>query len=102
MAKKKSKNIQKLLKKKQIQQLQESSFQDLPAIEAVEKKPELAEKPKRLALIPASGKPIAKTLISTGVLACLIFAVAFWSGSAQYLDSFGTWLYETLRLDTTN
>ncbi|MEX1051881.1 MAG: hypothetical protein WEC83_00630 [Patescibacteria group bacterium] len=99
MAKKRSKNIQRLLaKKQQLQRLQETSSPEalpsplpaeLPAISA----------PAELPALPAgSNRPVIRTLASVAVVAIILVGLTVTAQSNQYLASFGDWLYLTLEL----
>ena len=98
MAKKSRKNIQKLLKKKQLQQLRENT--NIPALEPAikEDQPTLKPKPEMIELPAGEGKPVIKTVVISAVIILVIFGVAYWSKSTNYLETFGNWLYESLKL----
>ncbi|MEX1123633.1 MAG: hypothetical protein WEC81_00405 [Patescibacteria group bacterium] len=118
MAKKNSKNIQKLLKKRHLQALQEGRISEptptpptistvesprpeiaapsqLPALPSPESRPALANK-----LLAIRGlSPIIKTLISVLIIAVILIAVTISAGKSDYLTKFGDWLYTTLGLN---
>jgi len=97
MAKKKSKNLQKLLKKQQLQQLHDNQ-----SAEVVNQPEVIVTSPVSQAPVtPKSDhRPIIKTIISTAIIIALLIGVSVSASSQDYLNKFGDWLYQTLELDS--
>lgn len=98
MAKKSGKNIHKLLKKKQLQQLKENTPVSVLESATKDNQPELSSIPDLKKLPPGEGKPVLKTVIISAAIILVIFAITYFAKSSDYIENFGNWLYESLKL----
>lgn len=101
MAKKSGKNIQKLLKKKQLQQLKEYTTSPILEPSMEDSQPKLGSIPEHKELPAGVGKPVIKTVIISAIIILVIFAITYSTKSTDYLDTFGNWLYKSLELGKT-
>ncbi len=99
MAKKRAKNIQKLLaKKQQLQRLHETTTPEALPVSIAEDRPAIAAKPELPALPAGDNKPVIRTLVSVAIVAAILVTLTLTAQSNHYLTSFGDWLYQTLGL----
>jgi hypothetical protein len=101
MSKKSKKNLQKILAKRQrLQQLSSiAPSRSLPSIS--EERLEVPTETKTLTQPQtyAHSRELIRTLISIGVTLVLLASIVIFDQKRNDLESFGNWLYQTLRLN---
>lgn len=100
MAKKSKKNLQKILaKRQQLEQLSTTSL--TPALPEEPKKATQLPTEKSVAALPAysHNRELIRTGISILIIAVLLVGVIIFDRQRDDLNTFGNWLYSTLRLD---
>jgi hypothetical protein len=101
MAKKHKRNLQELLeKKRQLQQIQKTNSGSLPEMATVAVAPGATKTSSTEPLFSATQprRVIGRTLVSVLIVALLLSGSVIASRETDYLNQFGAWLYQALRL----